>query len=46
MQWAVIPLSAATRRPFSMKLMVIGVVIHIFCIGLPIPVVIRRFSLR
>ena len=32
----VVPLSAAAKRPFSMKMMIIGVVIHIFCVGLPI----------
>lgn len=46
MQLVVIPLSAATRRPFSLKLMVIGVVIHIFCVGLPIATVLNRFTSR
>ncbi len=46
MQLVVIPLSAATRRPFSMKLMIIGVVIHIFCVGLPIVSTIRYFRAR
>ena len=40
----VLPLSAAARRPFSMKLMIIGVIIHIFCVGLPISLSVRRFS--
>ena len=40
----VVPLSAATKRPFDFKGMVIGVVIHIFCIGLPIALTVRRFS--
>src|SRR6266436_2445133 len=40
----VVPLSAAAKRPFSMKLMIIGVVIHIFCVGLPISLGVRRFS--
>jgi len=40
----VLPLSAAAKRPFSMKLMIIGVVIHIFCVGLPISLSVRRFS--
>ena len=46
MQLVVIPLSGATRRPFSLKLMIIGVVIHIFCVGLPIATAIRHFSVR
>ena len=46
MQLVVIPLSAATRRPFSMKMMIIGVVIHIFCVGLPISTVVWRLSKR
>jgi hypothetical protein len=40
----VVPLSAATKRPFSFEAMVIGVVIHIFCVGLPISLIARRFS--
>jgi hypothetical protein len=44
MQRVVLPLSAARRYPFSLKMMVIGVVIHIFCVGLPIALAVRRFS--
>jgi hypothetical protein len=44
MQYVVITLSATTRRPFSVGMMVIGVVIHIFCVGLPIALLVRRFS--
>jgi hypothetical protein len=40
----VLPLSAAAKRPFSLKFMIIGVVIHIFCVGLPISLSVRRFS--
>ena len=40
----VVPLSGATKFPFSLKMMVIGVVIHIFCVGLPIALCIRRFG--
>jgi len=40
----VVPLSAAAKRPFSMKMMIIGVIIHIFCVGLPISLSVRRFS--
>jgi hypothetical protein len=40
----VLPLSAAAKRPFSLKLMIIGVVIHIICVGLPISLTLRRFS--
>ena len=38
------PLSAAAKRPLSMRLMIIGVVIPIFCVGLPISLSVRRFS--
>jgi hypothetical protein len=44
MQYIVLPLSAIGRNPFSLKFMVIGVVIHIFCVGLPISLAVRRFS--
>jgi len=40
----VVPLSGATKFPFSLRMMVIGVVIHIFCVGLPIALCIRRFG--
>ena len=44
MNRVVVPLSAATKFPFSLKMMLIGVVIHIFCVGLPIALAARRFS--
>ena len=40
----VVPLSAAAKRPFSLQMMIIGVAIHIFCVGLPIALSVRRFS--
>jgi len=42
----VVPLSAARKFPFSFKMMVIGVTIHIFCVGLPIALVVRRYSVH
>jgi hypothetical protein len=44
MNRVVVPLSAAHKSAFTMRGMVIGVVIHIFCIGLPIALVTRRFA--
>ena len=44
MQYVVIPLSAARRSPFSMRMMAIGIVIHMFCVGLPIALSVRKFS--
>jgi hypothetical protein len=44
MQLVVLPLSAAAKRPFSLKMTIVGVVIHIFCVGLPISLIVRRFS--
>lgn len=40
----VVPLSATAKRPFSFKMMVSGVIIHIFCVGLPIATVVRNYS--
>ena len=40
----VVQLSAAAKRPFSLKLMIVGVIIPIFCVGLPISLSVRRFS--
>jgi hypothetical protein len=42
----VVPLSAARKFPFSFKMMIIGVTIHIFCVGLPIALAVRRYSVR
>lgn len=44
MNRVVVPLSRAAKFPFSLKMMAIGIVIHIFCVGLPISLSIRRFS--
>ena len=44
MSRVVVPLSAAAKFPFSFKMMVVGVVIHIFCVGLPIALAARRFG--
>lgn len=44
MQRVVIPLSKATRNPFSLKSMIIGIIIHIFCVGLPIALSIRKHA--
>jgi hypothetical protein len=40
----IIPLSRVHRGPFSSKMMIIGVTIHIFCVGLPISTTVKRFS--
>ena len=44
MQRVVIPLSRANRNPFSLKFMIIGIIIHIFCVGLPIALSVRKHS--
>src|SRR6266404_4336026 len=40
----VVALSAAAKFPFSFKMMLIGVVIHIFCVGLPISLATRHYA--
>jgi hypothetical protein len=42
----VVALSATVKHPLSVQLMLIGVVIHIFCVGLPIALMVRKFSSR
>jgi len=44
MNHIVVPLSAAAKRPFSLKMTMVGLVIHVFCVGLPISLAVRRFS--
>jgi hypothetical protein len=42
MNRVVVRLSLATKYPFSVEMMLIGVMIHIFCVGLPIAVSVSR----
>lgn len=42
MNRVVVPLSAARKYPFSFEMMVIGLAIHICCVGLPIAITVRR----
>jgi hypothetical protein len=44
MNRVVVQLSAATKFPFSIRMMVIGVIIHIFCVGIPVSFNIRRYA--
>lgn len=44
MNRVVLPLSAVRQAPFSLKMMLIGMIIHIFCVGLPISMTVRRYS--
>jgi hypothetical protein len=44
MTQVVIPLSAIVRRPFNLKGSLIGMTVIIFCIGLPIALIVRKFS--
>ena len=46
MNRVVVPLSGAIKFPLSFKMMAIGIVIHIFCVGLPIAIIVRRFSMN
>jgi uncharacterized membrane protein YagU involved in acid resistance len=40
----VLPLSAAPKREFSAKAFLTQLIIHIFCVGLPIALVVSHFS--
>jgi hypothetical protein len=44
MYWVVVPLSRYHRRPFSWSVTVIAIITHIVCVGLPISLMVRRFS--
>lgn len=44
MQLVVVRYSAAVKYPFQWKLTIIGIVIHIFCVGLPIALMVRKYS--
>jgi uncharacterized membrane protein YagU involved in acid resistance len=44
MNLVVIPLSALPKRSFSLKGALVPILVHIFCVGLPISVAAARFS--
>jgi hypothetical protein len=44
MQLVVLPLSAIGKNPFSLKFTIIGLAIHVICVGLPIAVVTHKYS--
>lgn len=44
MQNLVLPISRAAPRPFVVKTMIIGLVIHVICVGLPISLCVRRYA--
>jgi uncharacterized membrane protein YagU involved in acid resistance len=46
MYWVVMPLSAYHKPPFSISATIIAVVTHIVCVGLPISLIVRRYSSR
>ena len=44
MYLVVLPLSAWKTSTYPLKTVVTGIIIHIFCVGLPIALIVRRFS--
>jgi hypothetical protein len=44
MYWVVMPLSAYHRPPFSVSATIVAIITHIVCVGLPISLVVRRYS--
>jgi hypothetical protein len=44
MYWIVMPLSRAYRRPFSLSATIIAIITHMVCVGLPIALLVRRYS--
>jgi len=44
MQQVVLPLSAFHKAPFNWTALIIGLITHIVCVGLPIALSVRKFS--
>lgn len=44
MQLVVLPLSRYAHRPSSLRITLIGIAIHMVCVGLPIALTARRFA--
>ena len=46
MYWVVLPLSAYHKPPFSISATIIAIMTHIVCVGLPISLIVDRYSSR
>jgi hypothetical protein len=46
MYWIVMPLSRLRRGPFTVPYTITAIITHIICVGLPISLMIHRFSKR
>jgi hypothetical protein len=44
MNLVVIPLSAVPRSPFSSTALIVGLIVHMLCVGLPISIIVRQYS--
>jgi hypothetical protein len=44
MYWVVMPIAIAHRRPFSLTAALIAIITHMVCVGLPISLVVHRYS--
>lgn len=44
MTYVVLPLSALTRRPLPLDLVLTIITVHMVCVGLPIALMVRRFA--
>ena len=44
MYWVVMPLSLVRRGPFSWNLTLLAIVTHIFCVGLPIAIGVKKYG--
>ncbi len=44
MTFVVVPLSSAVQRPMTLSNFIIGILTIMFCVGLPIALIVRRFS--
>jgi hypothetical protein len=46
MSWVVVPLSALPKgkTPFSFSALIVSLLTHMFCVGLPIALAVRRYS--
>jgi hypothetical protein len=44
MYWVVVPLSRAHPRPFSWSATVVAIITHMVCVGMPISLMVRRYS--
>jgi len=44
MAYLIVPMTAVRQGPFSLSGLIVGIIIHIFFVGLPVALIARRYA--